>query len=45
MEEVGFVNQFLYLDVEPAEQLEVVAKDIPNLIDVGIKIFFHDQYV
>ena len=45
VEEVGFADQFVELDVEPTEQLEVVAKDIPNLVDVGMEISFHDQLV
>ena len=27
------------------EQLEVVVEDIPNLVDVGIEVDFHDQMV
>ena len=42
MEEFGFVDQFVELDIEPTEKLEVVAKDIPNLVDVGMEIGFHD---
>ena len=42
MEEAGFTNQFF---VELEEQVEVVAKDIPNLVDVGMEIGFHDQLV
>ena len=45
MEEVGFADQFVELDAEPAEQLEVVAKDIPNLVDAGTEVGFHDQLV
>ena len=33
------------LDTKPIEQLEVVAKDIPNLIDARMDIRFHDQLV
>ena len=32
-------------DAGPAEQLEVVAEDIPNLVDVGVEVGFHDQLV
>ena len=45
MEEIGFVDQFMEPDTKPAEQLEVVAEDIPNLVDVGMEISFHDQLV
>ena len=45
MEEVGFVDQFVESDTEPAEQLEVVAKDIPNLVDARMDIGFHDQSI
>ena len=40
MEEVGFADQFVELDAEPTEQLEVVAEDIPNLVDVGVEVGF-----
>ena len=43
--DVGFVDQFVESDTEPAEQLEVVAEYIPNLVDVGMDIGFHDQLV
>ena len=42
VEEVGFADQFVELDAEPGKQLEVVAKDIPNLVDAGIEVGFHD---
>ena len=42
MEEVGFTDQFLELDTKPIEKLEVVAEGIPNLVDAGIKVGFHD---
>lgn len=45
MEEVGFVNQFVDFDLEPTEQLEVVAEDLPNLFDVGIEVGFYVQLV
>lgn len=45
MEEVGYVDQFVEPNIEPAEQLEVVAEDIPKLVDVGMEIGFHDQLV
>ena len=45
MEEVSFVDQFVESDIEPTEQLEFVAKDIPNLADAGTKVSFHDQSV
>ena len=45
MEEVGFANQSVEPDTKPAEQLEVVAEDIPNLVDVGMEVGFHDQLV
>ena len=32
-------------DAKPAEQQEVVAKDIPNLVDAGTEVGFHDQLV
>ena len=43
--DVGFVDQFVESDIEPIEQLEVFAEDIPNLVDVGMDIGFHDQLV
>ena len=45
VEEVGFVDQFVESNTKPTEQLEAVAKDIPNLADVGMEIGFHDQLV
>ena len=45
VEEVGFVDQFVDLDAEPAEKLEVVAEDIPKLVDAGTEVGFHDQLV
>ena len=42
LEEVGFADQFVEPDVEPAEQLEVVAEVIPNLVNVGVEVGFHD---
>ena len=42
VEEVGFANQFVESDTKLAKQLEVVAKDISNLVDVGMDIDFHD---
>lgn len=41
--EVGFVDQFIESDAKPAKQLEVVAKDIPNLFYAGMKCGFHDH--
>ena len=41
MEEVGFSDQFVESDTKPIDQLEVVAKDIPNLVDDGMDIGFH----
>ena len=41
--EVGFVDHFMESNTKHAEQLEVVSKDIPNLIDLGMDIGFHDQ--
>ena len=35
MEDFGFFDYFLESNTELAEQLEVVAEDIPNLYDVG----------
>lgn len=32
-------------DTELVEQLEAVAKDIPNCVDVGMEVGFHDQLV
>ena len=43
--EVGFADQFVESDVEPAEQLEVVAEDIPTLVDARMDISFHDQSI
>ena len=45
VEEVGFADQFVELDGDPVEQLEVVAEVIPNLVDAGIEVGFHDQLV
>ena len=42
MEEVGFFDQFVESDTELVEQLEVFVEDIPNLVDVGTEIGFHD---
>ena len=42
VEEVGFVEQIVEPDTKLAEQLEVVAEDIPNLVDAGTKVGFHD---
>ena len=41
MEEVGFVDQFVESGIEPVEQLEVVAKYIPNFVDARTDIGFH----
>ena len=32
-------------DTKPAEQLEVVVEDIPNLVDAGMEIGYHDDLV
>ena len=32
-------------NIEPAEKLEVVSEDIPNLVDVEMEVGFHDQLV
>ena len=37
VEEVGFVDQFIRSDM-----LEIFVEDIPNLVDVGMDISFHD---
>lgn len=42
MEEVGFADQFVESDTKLVEQLEVVAENIPNLVDAGIEVYFHD---
>ena len=42
VEDIGFFDQFVESDIEPIEKLEVVAEDIPNLVDVGMDIGFHD---
>ena len=36
---------FMEFDTKPIEKLEVVAKDIPNLVDDATDIDFHDQLV
>ena len=43
--EVGFVDQCVDSNVEPIEKLVDVTVEIPNLVDVGIEIDFHDQLV
>ncbi len=43
MEEVGFVDQSVEPNTEPTKQLEAVAENISNLVDVGMEIGFHDQ--
>ena len=43
--EVGFVDQIVESDTKLVEQLEVVAKDIPNLVDVEMEVGFHDHLV
>lgn len=43
--EVGFVDQCVEFDAEPAEKLVVVAEELPNLIDARIEIGFHAQLV
>ena len=40
VEEVSFADQFMEPNAEPIEKLEVVAEDIPNLVDVGMEIGF-----
>ena len=45
MEEVGFADQFVESDTELIEKMEVVAKDIPILVDVGIEVDFRDHLV
>ena len=45
MEEVGFADQFVEPNAKPTKQLEVVAKDIPILVDVEMEVGFHDQSV
>lgn len=45
VEEVGFADQFVDLDAELVEQLEVAAEVIPNLVDVRVEVGFHDQFV
>ena len=45
MEKVGFVDQFVESDIEPVEKIEVVAEDVPNLVDSRIEISFHDCLV
>ena len=42
---VCFVNQFKDFDAKPIEKLVDVAAEIPNLVDVGTNIGFHDQLV
>ena len=41
MEEVGFVDQIVESYEKLLEKLEIVAEDIPNLVDVGIEVGFH----
>ena len=41
VEEVGFFDQFVESNIELVEKLEVVSKDIPNLIYVGMEVGFH----
>lgn len=41
--EVGFVDQFVDFDTKLVEELVVVVKKVPNPVDVGMEIFFHDQ--
>ena len=43
--EVGFVDQLEDSYLEPMEKLVVVAKELPNLVDVVVEIGFHDQLV
>ena len=45
MEEVGFVDQFVESDTKLVDKLEVVAEDIPNLVDARMDIGFHDQSI
>ena len=45
VEEVGFVDNFEESDIEPTKQLEVVAKDISNLVDARTEVGFHVQLV
>ena len=45
MEEVGFFYQIVESDIEPTELLEVVAKDISNLVDARIEFGYYDQFV
>ena len=45
VEEVGFADQFVEPDAEPAKQPEVFAKDISNLVDARTELGFHDQLV
>ena len=45
VEEVGFSDQFVELDAEPTEQLEVVTEDIHNLVEARIEVGFHDHLV
>ena len=40
--EVGLVDQCVESNAEPVEKLVVVAAEIPNLVDIGIEIGFHD---
>ena len=42
MEDVGFFDQFVELDTQLVEKLEVVAKGIPKLVDDGTEVGFHD---
>ena len=42
MEEVGFADKFVESDMKPIKQIEVVGKDIPNLVDARTKVIFHD---
>ena len=32
-------------NIEPVEKLRVISEDIPNLVDAGMEIGFHDQLV
>ena len=43
MEEVDFSDKFVESNTKLVENLEFVAKDIPNLVDVKIEVGFHDQ--
>ena len=40
-----YIQEQPSFDIELIEKLEVVAKDIPNLVDAGMDIDFYDQLV